>query len=193
MARPLSQTARQKAIDAAQAMVAELGITGFTVDGVARRSGVAKTTLYRHWHTGTALLAHALTCGADAPPPPDTGSLRGDLSELLGYAAAKMASDTGRRLFLELTTAAAQDPELATLSRALADERRRLAGQILSRAVARGEIPEPADPDLTCRLMEGLVLSELVDPGPPWDGPRIAALVELLVQAMGGGQAASSG
>ena len=49
MARPRSEEAQKKVLDTAVELVAEVGISGFTVDAVSKRSGVAKTTIYRRW------------------------------------------------------------------------------------------------------------------------------------------------
>ena len=62
MARTPSLEARQKVLVAAQEVVRDAGIDGFTVDEVAHRSGVAKTTIYRHFHNAHHLVVAALDC-----------------------------------------------------------------------------------------------------------------------------------
>ena len=59
--------------------IAEAGLDRLTIERVATRSGVNKTTLYRRWPTPQRLAEAALDLVADAAPPPDTGSLREDL------------------------------------------------------------------------------------------------------------------
>src|SRR5215831_20773368 len=61
-------------------LLSETGFSGVSVDEVSRRSGVAKTTIYRHWPTRTALLLEACLQFAPRLQPPNTGSLRGDLT-----------------------------------------------------------------------------------------------------------------
>ncbi|MEV4188745.1 TetR/AcrR family transcriptional regulator, partial [Streptosporangium canum] len=70
-------------------LLAGKGYDGLTVEGVAERSGVNKTTIYRWWPSKAALLAAALV-EADllAMEPPDTGSLRKDLEALVQGVAA---------------------------------------------------------------------------------------------------------
>ena len=53
------QRSRERVLEAAQELLAQSGVGGFTVDEVARRSGVAKTTIYRHWPSREALVLDA--------------------------------------------------------------------------------------------------------------------------------------
>ena len=94
MARSLSEAARAKMLGAAADLVLDAGVDGFSVDEVARRSGVAKTTIYRHFPSAKELLVAALDQFMTAPPTPDTGSLRTDLLEYL--ASVRPASPTSR-------------------------------------------------------------------------------------------------
>ncbi|MBE7209580.1 MAG: helix-turn-helix transcriptional regulator, partial [Gluconacetobacter diazotrophicus] len=58
-------------------MLFEAGLGGVSVDEVSRRSGVAKTTIYRHWPTRSALVLDACSKMGTPEPPPDTGTLEG--------------------------------------------------------------------------------------------------------------------
>ena len=49
MARPRSDEARRKVLDAARDLIVERGVANLRIEDVAARSGVAKTTIYRHW------------------------------------------------------------------------------------------------------------------------------------------------
>ena len=60
MGRPLSDEARERMLRAALEVVLEIGVPGFTIDEVARRSGVAKTTIYRHFDSRNDLLVGKL-------------------------------------------------------------------------------------------------------------------------------------
>ena len=56
MARPRSEEARRKALEAATELIVERGVANLTMEEVANRSGVAKTTIYRHWPERSALV-----------------------------------------------------------------------------------------------------------------------------------------
>src|SRR5450631_87981 len=57
----------------------ERGYGGVTVDEISRRSGVAKTTIYRHWPTRTDLLRDACSTLSTPLDTPDTGSFEADV------------------------------------------------------------------------------------------------------------------
>src|SRR6516165_442704 len=68
-------------------LLSETGLGGVSVDEVSRRSGVAKTTIYRHWPTRSALLLDTCSRLGQTPVIPNTGNLKGDVTALaLGIA-----------------------------------------------------------------------------------------------------------
>jgi AcrR family transcriptional regulator len=79
--RPRDPRRREAILHAAIALVAEVGYDRMTVEALAHRAGVSKPTIYRRWPQGKpAIVAEAIHAKrAAAGPPPDTGSLRGDL------------------------------------------------------------------------------------------------------------------
>ncbi|RFU36498.1 TetR/AcrR family transcriptional regulator [Actinomadura logoneensis] len=86
---------RREIFDAALRDLAALGFDRMTIEGVAERAGVNKTTIYRWWPSKAALLGAALV---DAPlldlPMPDTGTLRGDLTALVDGLIRLVAGGT---------------------------------------------------------------------------------------------------
>src|SRR5690242_17540761 len=83
--RPGGRTARIRAqvLDAVLAELGEHGYDGLTMDAVAARADVHRTTVYRRWGDVGGLLADVLdAAGDDDWQPPDTGSLEADLAAL---------------------------------------------------------------------------------------------------------------
>jgi AcrR family transcriptional regulator len=140
MARPLSQEARVKMLDASVEVALDVGVHRFTVDEVSRRSGLARTTIYRHFPTKEELLVAALDRLTPVPNTPDTGSLRGDLREFLAGLLPIFADRRIRALFLEILAAAHREPKLHELQRSMMDVRAGPTRAIFDRARARGEI-----------------------------------------------------
>ncbi len=179
MARPLSREARDKAVEAAQVLLAEHGLDGCTLEAVSRRSGVARTTLYRHWGSANMLMVHAIDCQIERIPTPNTGSLTADLLELFTTVRHLIDDAANRRLLFEVLVRSTIDEELASVKAAMAHERTRPIRELVQRAVDRGEIP-PIDLDLATDLVEGPIVARLmrtdgfVDHS---DLPRLAALV----------------
>lgn len=184
MPRPLSKKARQKAIDATQTLIAEDGIDGFTMDGVARRSGVAKTTLYRHWHSANELLVHSLDCQIERIPTPDTGTLVGDLTRLFATMRSIINTPGTRQLFLDMAGASARDPELEAVKTAMIDERMRPIKEIVRRAVERGEIPD-VDLETAAILVEGPFVARMFHRSQPLEEGEMDSYILHIARGLG--------
>lgn len=184
MPRPLSTKARQKAIDATQRLIAEHGIDGFTMDGVARLSGVAKTTLYRHWNSANDLLVHSLDCQVERIPTPDTGTLAGDLTALFSTMRSIINTPGTRQIFLEMAGVSARDPELQAVKEAMVDERMRPIREIVRRAIERSEIPD-TDLDTAATLVEGPFVARMFMSSDPIRQDETDAYVCHIVRGLG--------
>ena len=77
------QRSRARVLGATLELLTEQGVGRVSVDEVARRSGVAKTTIYRHWPTRADLVLDACAQLGSDQDVPDTGSFQGDLTALL--------------------------------------------------------------------------------------------------------------
>jgi len=164
MARPRSTEARDAAVEATVCLLVEQGVEGVTFEAVAGRSGVAKSTLYRHFGTrGSMICAAGSSCFVDIPTP-DTGSLREDLRILVDRMHE---AEEQRRLpdvMPSLLAAASTDPEIGTLVDSLLAERRRPLRTVLQLAQLRGEIGRDLDLDDVCTLFIGpLIARRMVD------------------------------
>jgi len=158
-----SERVRRLVLATTADLVAEVGVERTSIDEIASRSGVAKSTIYRHFASKQALVVEAVHECTHIPVVTDTGSLRDDLISC--FSGMTKASYEGRLgdMMLSLMDAAQRDPELGRLVRAQADQRRRFATNVLERAVARGELAEDVDIDLLVTLMSGpLVYTKLV-------------------------------
>jgi len=158
-----SQRARQAVLDATADLVAEVGVERTTIDEIASRSGVAKTTIYRHFNSKQALVVEAVHACTHIPVVTDTGSLRDDLISC--FSGTTKASYDGRLgdMMLSLMDAAQRDPELGRLVRAQTDQRRRFATEVIERAVSRGDLQADVDVDLLVTLVAGpLIYTKLV-------------------------------
>src|SRR5215468_6171776 len=73
-------------------LLTETGLGGSSVDEVSRRSGVAKTTIYRHWPTRSDLVIEACSKMGTPAEVPDTGNFRGDIEMLMAGIAERLRS-----------------------------------------------------------------------------------------------------
>lgn len=141
--RPGGRTARNREAvrDATLAELAEHGYAGLTVEAVAARSGVHKTTVYRRWGGVDGLVVDALALAdEDDWAPPDTGSLDDDLRAL-----AREVVGTFSGAAAAIVAAAFQSERAATALHAFYAERHRRAEEVVMRAITRGEVPAGTD------------------------------------------------
>lgn len=155
MPRGLSGAAGAKIRAAAADLVREAGVPSFTIDEVSRRSGVAKTTIYRHFPDPKQLLVAALDHVMVPPPTPDTGSLRGDLLAYLGAVRPNFADVELRTVYFEIFVAAARDPELAEIHQRLMLARSGPTVAIYERARSRGELDPGIDYPTLLEVVQG--------------------------------------
>ncbi|MFB4304129.1 TetR/AcrR family transcriptional regulator [Actinomadura sp. NTSP31] len=170
--RPGGRTARVRAAvrEATLAELAERGYAGFTVEGVATRSGVHKTTLYRRWADADGLIADALDLAAGEPwPVPDTGTLDGDLHALAGLVLTGFTDPAAGPVARAFVQAAAQSPDAARALHRFFARRHEQSAAIVERAIERGEAPAGTDPAEVVRLAVAPLYYRLFVSGEPVD------------------------
>lgn len=140
------QRSRKAVLAATLQLLAEAGLGGVSVDEVSRRSGVAKTTIYRHWPSRSALLLHACSNLGAKPQAPDTGTWQGDLTALATSMAGRLRSDRWATILPSVIDAAERDPELAEVHARLHDGYMTPLYVVIDRAKERGELPPDCDP-----------------------------------------------
>ncbi|RLP89142.1 TetR/AcrR family transcriptional regulator [Micromonospora sp. BL4] len=163
-------------------LLRELGYDRMTIDAIAARAHVSKATIYRRWDGKTELVVAALRDRhVGVHNPPDTGSLRGDLIELLRATAAICEDDSD--LMQALIFATRTNPELERLVRHQVLPAGRVASTaILVRAAARGEIPpEAGERELFHDLAPALTMSRIVAHGLPVDDAFLTQVVDQVL------------
>lgn len=149
--------ASQEAIlDAAEAILREDGIAGFSIEAVARRARAGKPTIYRWWPNRTTLMLDVYKRFKNARTFPDTGTLRGDLvafleNQLLGFWKDRLCGTVYRAVIAE----AQSDKDAAAALYAYQAERKAVAVQMIELAKARGEVSE----DVNGALIVDLIVS----------------------------------
>jgi AcrR family transcriptional regulator len=180
---------RATVLGAAIELLAERGYSGFSVEGVVERTGIAKTTLYRHWPTRDDLLAAAIArldgAGLDgAGPLPDTGSVRQDLLDLQARRVRAARTTQWERCIPALVEAAAHHPELAEVIARLTGQILAQIETLLARGVERGELRDGLDPQLAASVLIGPIVFRrlLLHEAPTLQ--RVADVIDLLMQGI---------
>ncbi len=182
---------RQAVLAATVELLTEVGLAGVTVEAISHRSGVAKTTIYRHWPVASRLIVDAVHELAEPCADPDTGTLRGDLEEILAGLAHTLTSSPMAKVLPSLIDAAARDEDIAALRQEWTRERRSAFDRAFARGRARGEIRADADADVIGAMAAGaLFYRRLVSHQPL--GPSFVAGVVDAILAMTGDPALES-
>ena len=147
------EQARRRVLRAALDVLADDGMSGFTMESVARRAGASKATVYRHWPSSSALLVDAMDAEFRPLPDPDTGDLRSDLVALLTAFAVSLIDSPFPKLMAAFTDAAERDPALGDLHAELTRRRREPLLRLVRGAVERGELVADTDPELVVDLL----------------------------------------
>jgi AcrR family transcriptional regulator len=170
-------------LDAAIELLAAHGYGGFTLDGLAVRAGVAKTTILRRWPSKAAIAAAAVErLALQTVDLPESDSLRGDLQALVTSAVAAFAKGRGR-FVPRLMRESGNHPEIADLLRGMIHTRRLAYRRVLARAVARGELHPDVDQDLVIDLLVGPVWTRLLITQDPIPETLVDEIVDAVLRA----------
>jgi AcrR family transcriptional regulator len=185
--RPRSEVARQAVLAAATGLLLTRGLDAVSMDAVAARAGVSKATIYRWWPTKETLALDALQDQLSEPTeePPDTGTLRGDLTALLTGWIARVGGRPFGRVIGALITEAAADPVFGALYRERYVEPRRAQARVLfERAIARGEIAARTDVEAAVDLVYGPLYHRLLHGHARLTQDFAATVVEVVVAGL---------
>ena len=174
---------RQTVLAAAFEEVTENGLARATVAGVARRSGVHETTIYRRWLARENLFVDAmLVRSAEAVPVPDTGSTRGDLLAIVHAVIAYVMTPVGRAA---LDAAALPiDHSVGDAQAAFWAARLDALTPVVKRGIARGELRPGTDARLLLETLIAPVHGRLLLTSEPIDDALAERLVDLVLDGV---------
>jgi AcrR family transcriptional regulator len=147
--RPRDDTRDAVILEAALDELTSCGYQGMTVDAVAARAKAGKASVYRRWPSKESLAVAAIQSLTSSQPPseglPNTGTLRGDLLQLIRDSDTALSQKKVRVLAI-LAAGERSDADLAPRlqARLLAPSGDPILG-VLRRAVQRGEIDASCD------------------------------------------------
>ena len=161
---------RDAVLAATLAELADAGYAALTIENIARRAGVHKTTIYRRWTDRESLVADVLgeRIAMDFPIP-DTGSVEADLRQLAQAFVAWVTSPTGRMIFAAVYSDAARIPGISDVRRELFEYGPRRAAVVIERAIERGELPADTDPAAVFRALIAPIYFRLTVTAEPAD------------------------
>jgi len=186
---PVTSTERRRSIRSHQAilaattqLLAEVGYTALTIEGVATRAGVGKATVYRWWPSKGALVIEAMSTALEMISVPETGDLREDLLAVGKGIVQTLAYTPAGAVISALAADLIRHPDMAEQFRKqVIRPRRSDVTQILRRAVDRGELPVDLDAELLLDVYAGAIFYRVLVSGEPVTDLLVEQLVSLLL------------
>ncbi|MGH9137898.1 MAG: TetR/AcrR family transcriptional regulator [Acidimicrobiales bacterium] len=155
---PRIERSRRLVLDATIELLGEQGYGALTIEAVAARSGVAKSTIYRHWPGKVELVEAAFA----ALKPPiavcEGGCVRDRIVDFVEQMAAQFADSSWSSCLPAFIEAAERDPVARRLQRKISAERRKVLVELIREGVGSGELPACIDPDLAADCIAGAVV-----------------------------------
>lgn len=177
--RPRSAGTDQAILDAVRALLVEHGYSGLTIEGVAARSGVAKSTVYRRWTTKADLVVDAVvdTLTPLFAAPPDSAP-----EDLLRALVTALSQPASRAAFLAVISEAAVDPMVhERAATRLIEPSRRLVER------CSAGVETVIDGDLLFDVIAGAVIHHVLVRGLAGDDAFITGLLDAVSPHRAGG------
>jgi AcrR family transcriptional regulator len=165
LGRPRSAKSHQAILQAALALLSEVGFEAMSMEAIAARAGVGKTTIYRRYASKAELVADAIETIREEIVIPDTGTLERDLDVLTQNAAQITLTPLGRQAVAMIMSSASSNVEFAQIYwTKYLQPRRQAFAIVLERAKARSEVHPDIDSGLVFDTMSGIMLYALIFP-----------------------------
>jgi AcrR family transcriptional regulator len=182
--RPRRSSTEHAILKATREILGRAGVHGLTVEGVAARSGVAKTTIYRRWRSKEDLALAALLEVIEEEPQPlrHVGSTRAALTTYLGGLIDNLNSRLYGRIVRGLISDLGVDLELARGFRERVLARRVGAVRaLLQRGIERGELRRDLDLEIAVDLLLGPIYYRLLISGEPLTSAFVHRVVRAVI------------
>jgi TetR/AcrR family transcriptional regulator, regulator of autoinduction and epiphytic fitness len=188
-ADPRIERSRRLVLEAAIAELASAGYGAFTIEAVAERSGVAKSTIYRHWPGKLPLIADAFERLNQQPGPVfHEGSVRQRVRQLLQHLVAVMQDATFSACICALVDAAEHDRQVRKFQHRYSERRFAKLAETITQGVASGELPSQLDPQLAALALCGPIFYRRLMTSEPMRAGSVDGLIETV---LGSGRGAS--
>ena len=162
--------------------LARVGYGGVTIESVAARAGVGKSTIYRHWPDKLALIADAFeTFHEKMVPDLEDRSPRESIELLLRHVAEVVVDSTFSRCIPALIEGAERDPRVREFHHRYSTERRGVLIALVTRGIERGDFSAELDPELATVALLGAIFYRRLMTAEPFGPAQVGELVEMVL------------
>jgi TetR/AcrR family transcriptional regulator, regulator of autoinduction and epiphytic fitness len=179
---PRIERSRLVVLKAAVDELASVGYGGVTIESVASRAGVAKSTIYRHWPDKLALIADAFeTFHEQMVPDLGTRPPRESIVLLLGHVADVVVDSTFSRCIPALIEGAERDPRVREFHHRYSAERRQALIELIARGIKEGDFRSDLDPEVATVALLGVIFYRRLMTDEPLRPGETSGLVEAIL------------
>lgn len=169
---------RQAAMDE----LGEVGYGAFTIESVAARAGVGKSTIYRHWRDKVDLIADAFeTAHEHRVPDLSGGSAAERITALIRHVAEIAMDSTFSRSIPALIEGARRDPRLREFQADYSAKRRQELTALIADGIQAGEFSASTDPEIAAQALLGAVFYSRLMSAEPFDPAQAGRLVAAVL------------
>ena len=172
---------RAAVLDATATVLVGDGYSAITIEKIAAESGVARSTIYRHWDNLADIVLDAVQqLLGPVGEQPDTGDLRSDLIALYEVLTGALSSGAWGKIVRGVVEAAMADEMFSAVLRKAIAERRENGRGVVQRGIDRGELPATTNIDWLLDSISGVVYYRMLMSGGPMNED---GMIEYLVDA----------
>ena len=163
--RPRSIESHRAILKATLELLSEVGYERMSIEGIASRAKVGKSTIYRRYKGKEELVADAIESIREEVVIPDTGNIWTDIDALIENAARITFNPLGKQAVATIISSASSNPEFAQIySEKYLQPRKEAFAVVIKRAKARKEVQFDLDANFIFDVMSGMMLYGLIFP-----------------------------
>ena len=179
---PRVERSRAVILEAALEELGEVGYGAFTIESVAARAGVGKSTIYRHWPEKLGLIADAFqTFHEQRGPDIASGTRRERVERVVRHVAEVVVGSTFSACIPALIDAAERDRDLRRFHHRFQKEARRPLVGLIAEGVAHGDFRADTDPELAALALLGVIFYRRLMSGDPFEPEHARELVAAVL------------
>lgn len=179
---PRIERSRRVILAAALEELGEIGYGAFTIESVAARAGVGKSTIYRLWPDRLALIADAFeSLHQEKGPDLATGSPRDKLTRVLRHVAEVVAAGPFSMSLPALIDAAERDSALRRFHHQFQAAVRKPTVALIAASIASGDFPPHIDAELAAQALLGAIFFRRLMTDKAFDPAQAGALIDTVM------------
>lgn len=189
--RPRSETSRRAVLNATLMLLKTTTVRSLTIEAIAEKAGVGKTTIYRWWSSKTAVVIEAfIDVMLPSTPMPQTASAGEAISQHVALVIRQYRGELGRIVAEILAEGKSEPAVLEEFRRVFFHNRREAVRDIIQRGVRSGEFGQDLDIDTAIDAIYGAIYFRLILGHLPLDQKFAKSLPRLALEILTTGTSA---